>query len=798
MEFNNLFSSRLNAESITSAYRSFSAGIPSNNIKEFKEPHLSQDIVDLLSGHEKIKEVVESLNKIELIPKSTEECLEYLDTQAQLADKHMGSFEGLVLSLSNTYNSLDKTLRSRYWPAITNKVDTQHVREFLVVLSYSIYKAFVYAQKNNAVRVENHSIVWEVEHKSYRDYIADLKTNSQESRDDETSDQDSDTVDEMQPCFNTRITEVIIRKAESLGLEIRNIGLQHLLYNAAKATLLLIVRSHISKTCGGEYDRHVFGGLIEWYNNTIFPWLKLLLRGISREACFLKESFEVLCKEFSNYRVHELFDIIVDFPGSLPAIEDLKFCLEYNGHRRLKLAEDLKEAHCVTLDSLPSSLNRTQRRLLHAGANTDDILTQYISTIRCLRILDPSHIALEIVAAPIRQYLKQREDTVRCIVLDMVSEESGLFEDLANGSPLSIDDDSDGDDDDDFDNPSWTPLPSDAKGVFSSARKRNVDVIKLLVSIFDTKDVFIKELERLLAKKILKSSGYNTDNEAKVLKLHFGSNLLQRCEVMLKDVSDSKRVNQYIKEQNKEFALDTTILSHQYWPPISSDDFQLPKELERIRTEYEKHFESLRPARKLEWKSNTGTVDLEVELGDELLTFSVAPLQASILFLFHEKDTLTIDNIAEALQCSPSIIKPRIQFWLGKGVLCEIEPGVYQTADTAKESKNSGGQVTNKDTGMASTMSGPIDDEDCDDGNNDDDGLIQSEADQKAEAMQVYWQFVVGMLTNLGALPLDRIHTMLGMFAQGTPPSVEDLRNFLNLMVREDKLEFSGGQYKLR
>jgi anaphase-promoting complex subunit 2 len=63
--------------------------------------------------------------------------------------------------------------------------------------------------------------------------------------------------------------------------------------------------------------------------------------------------------------------------------------------------------------------------------------------------------------------------------------------------------------------------------------------------------------------------------------------------------------------------------------------------------------------------------------------------------------------------------------------------------------------------------------------------------------------FIVGMLTNLGVLPLERIHSMLSMFVP--PPNAynrteEELRNFLAEEVRKGKLEFikgEGGGYKL-
>ncbi|KAJ2758356.1 hypothetical protein IWQ56_006022, partial [Coemansia nantahalensis] len=53
------------------------------------------------------------------------------------------------------------------------------------------------------------------------------------------------------------------------------------------------------------------------------------------------------------------------------------------------------------------------------------------------------------------------------------------------------------------------------------------------------------------------------------------------------------------------------------------------------------------------------------------------------------------------------------------------------------------------------------------------------------------------MLTNLGPLPLDRIHGMLGMFLPGDTTTAEELRDFLAQMVREDRLDVAGGLYKL-
>lgn len=86
---------------------------------------------------------------------------------------------------------------------------------------------------------------------------------------------------------------------------------------------------------------------------------------------------------------------------STPAIEDLKQCLEYTGQ------------HSKLVESFISAL---RYRLLTAGASTNDILHQYVSTIRALRTIDPAGVFLEAVCEPVREYLRGRKDTIKCIV----------------------------------------------------------------------------------------------------------------------------------------------------------------------------------------------------------------------------------------------------------------------------------------------------------------------------------------------------------------------------------------------
>jgi anaphase-promoting complex subunit 2 len=107
----------------------------------------------------------------------------------------------------------------------------------------------------------------------------------------------------------------------------------------------------------------------------------------------------------------------------------------------------------------PVLTNSNLKRLLHPGAETSDVLTQYISTIRCLRILDPPGVLLHKVALPIRQHLRMRQDTTKCIVAALVEGEDLTDENDGGGGLIK---DNNDDEVEDWSDPKWEPEPMDA------------------------------------------------------------------------------------------------------------------------------------------------------------------------------------------------------------------------------------------------------------------------------------------------------------------------------------------------
>jgi hypothetical protein len=78
-----------------------------------------------------------------------------------------------------------------------------------------------------------------------------------------------------------------------------------------------------------------------------------------------------------------------------------------------------------------------------------------------------------------------------------------------------------------------------------------MDLISMLVNVAGTES-FISEYTIVLAERFLKSKNYETIAEVEqieFLKMKFGEQLLHKAEVMLKDISDSKRINENIYQK---------------------------------------------------------------------------------------------------------------------------------------------------------------------------------------------------------------------------------------------------------
>lgn len=82
-----------------------------------------------------------------------------------------------------------------------------------------------------------------------------------------------------------------------------------------------------------------------------------------------------------------------------------------------------------------------------------------------------------------------------------------------------------------------------------SGTTRSADIISMVVDIYGSKEMFVGEYRNLLADRLLAQLDFNPEKEIRnleLLKLRFGDSVLHNCEVMLKDIGDSKRIDAHI------------------------------------------------------------------------------------------------------------------------------------------------------------------------------------------------------------------------------------------------------------
>lgn len=236
-------------------------------------------------------------------------------------------------------------------------------------------------------------------------------------------------------------------------------------------------------SCGGYLSEHH-----EYLNNVIYPLLAIF-ETRSRDSWRHRLEFHVY-RTCCNHLTASIFNLIVDYPDSMPQLNDLRQCL----------------AASAEVDELLFTLEASvKKRLLHIGASTRDILTQYLSTAKCLAYLLPSNDSNFSVLKKMAAYLQSRSDNVASILDQII-----VFDDSDDPHALA---------------------------------KADSD---LLLAIVSDHSVFGKEYQVSLSRFLCENLTFDVDRKAyelEVLKTLFGEVNMNAAQVMLKDVADSRRIS---------------------------------------------------------------------------------------------------------------------------------------------------------------------------------------------------------------------------------------------------------------
>lgn len=577
------------------------------------------------------------------------------------------------------------------------------------------------------------------------------------------------------------------------------------------------------ETIAGDYETKGLDQRVQaWRAERVGPWVERLLPGEDWSSILERATYECYCL----VRMDEIFDMVADYPDSHVAVEELREVLA------------ITKMHSDIGDRLRESL---VRRLNHPGANTAQIIDVYIATIKVLSVIDPSDRLLGVVAEPVRSYLRGRNDTVRCIITSLTDAEVGgdLYEELRRMDAKPLENvTTDSDDEEECPDFNWQPPPSINKpqgAALEGRRDGASDILAMLVSIYGSKELFVNEYRLMLADKLLANLDYNTDKEVhtlELLKLRFGEMSMRNCEVMIKDMDDSKRTNTNIhstlqvRRETTSGAkgkpvTDVAMISSVFWPPLHSDPLKHHPRIQAELDEFSAEYARLKNPRKLIWLDQLGAVELELDVVEDgpdgqpivhTKEFTCTPLLASIMTHFEDKFQWHLDELSNETGIPEHVLQKKIAFWVNNRVLklASHRPGshsspLYELATVS--------HLQEAERGCDSLMD--------EDGH---DGKAVSVSAQEKEEMEVYESYIVGMLTvrilmaqtpmticqsthppslqNLQQLPLDRIHNMLKMFVTGSEikynKTPQQLSAFLQHLCKQEKLECGpDGMYKL-
>jgi anaphase-promoting complex subunit 2 len=453
----------------------------------------------------------------------------------------------------------------------------------------------------------------------------------------------------------------------------------------------------------------------------------------------------------ANLRISEMCDIVLKYPESTPALYDLKNSIDPSQRSNL----------------ITAFTNKCSQKLLHAGTNTNDLILFFISTIKSFLIIDPRAVLLDNASRPIRKYLKERDDTIRNIVHGLLNYDETplqiLSDELSKQSTKTINNST----------LDWFPDPIDALPDF-----RKQDIIESLISIFDSKEIFITELVKEFSKKLLAiSKDYNIDDiklKLDQLKWKFEDKDLNNLDIMIKDIIDSDAIDSKIHQENPRISPDLhfSLLSYLYWPELSSDyEFNPPSVVQQQIDLYFHDYKESQKGRVLKWVDN-GVVLVELELEDRTVNLDVTPSQASVIYCFNDNITsLSTSQISGTLNMPEDLVIKCLNYWIQLGILEKVENDRYHVLE------------------FSTANNEPL--------------LLEKTTREQpgSDSMEKYWPFIVGMLRNIGEMESVKIQNFLtNIIAKESlyTSTLHELEEFLQKSVKHNKLDFSSGKYSLK
>ncbi|GMG20326.1 unnamed protein product [Ambrosiozyma monospora] len=460
--------------------------------------------------------------------------------------------------------------------------------------------------------------------------------------------------------FTIAYSQMDVLKLQHISTTLKNANMQDEVDQLILQLTSANIKQYVLTNCSKVWSIHSLDQLLNWITKELYPKISTVM--LNTDSGLESRLVESAKAELTKLRIAESFDIVIDYPDSKVALEEFRECL-VTVNQKTELVETF--------------IRLCEKRLLHSGTNTIDIISTYISTIRSFLIIDHRGVLLDKVCRPIRQYLKKRDDTIQRIVFALLNttEENQLIEVAAElrstKNPRSVHDAER--------DLNWVPDPVDALPDF---RKGVVeDIVESLISIFESKEGFMQEFAQVFSQELLSITNFDVREvyqNLKLLKNRFGTTEFSSLDVMIKDIYLSKKIDKKIGKSQTH----ASIVSHMYWPELPENKFKLPDEITTGLTKFESDFEDLKQGRKLTLLPSLGQVDLDIELNNGVVhNFKVSPDKAAIIYHFQKQTPgaeVKLAMLCMGLQMPLALVKSGLKFWVTNGVLVESGLNSYK------------------------------------------------------------------------------------------------------------------------
>ena len=150
----------------------------------------------------------------------------------------------------------------------------------------------------------------------------------------------------------------------------------------------------------------------------------------------------------------------------------------------------------------------------------------------------------------------------------------------------------------------WQVLSSKEQQMKRRVKYQEIDLVTVLVGLYGSQEAFIGEYQNMMAEKLMSVKDYNISEEMRnieLLKMRFGESALQVCNIILKDVNDSRRNDGVVHNKKAPInpkspislnELNCLSVSKGYWPINyeNTSSFNLPASMKLVFEEYANKF----------------------------------------------------------------------------------------------------------------------------------------------------------------------------------------------------------------